>query len=408
VTGLPRFDLSRWNPEYFERLRSRVAEAGERGIYVAVMLFEGWSTRFSPGAASHPFLANNNINGLDGVSDPGALHTLRYPEVTARQRKYVRKVVETLADQDNVLYEVANEAAPESTAWQYEMIRYVRCLEAHQARRHPVGMTYQYRGGYNATLFASGADWVSPGAEPGHYLTAPEPADGSQVIIADTDHLGGSGFSDVDWVWRSFFRGLNLLYMDRYVGDDSVAREAGSLVAARLRAAIGSARVLADGVGIGRFLPSRDVASTSFALVAEDAILVLSPDDRRFTVDLRDRTMPFAVEWLDVSRGLVLPGSNLAGGQTVALRAPFRDGAILYLRRPDATGLVGLQPQFRAVNEAALAHTGAWAWPRQFLDPYRGGLRQRGGLMAAALAISFALGLGLGLALMRLAWLRRR
>ncbi|HET9227417.1 MAG TPA: DUF4038 domain-containing protein, partial [Thermoanaerobaculia bacterium] len=38
-----RFDLTRFNPEYFERLRKRTERARQRGFYVAVMLFNGWS-----------------------------------------------------------------------------------------------------------------------------------------------------------------------------------------------------------------------------------------------------------------------------------------------------------------------------------------------------------------------------
>jgi len=34
-------DFGRFNPDYFGRLHDRVAAAGERGIYVSVMLFEG-------------------------------------------------------------------------------------------------------------------------------------------------------------------------------------------------------------------------------------------------------------------------------------------------------------------------------------------------------------------------------
>src|SRR5688572_1810269 len=40
--GKPKFDLTKFDPEYFERLRTRVAESGRRGSYDAVMLFEGW------------------------------------------------------------------------------------------------------------------------------------------------------------------------------------------------------------------------------------------------------------------------------------------------------------------------------------------------------------------------------
>ena len=37
--GGAKFDLARWDPAYFERLRSFVAEAGKRGIVVEVVLF---------------------------------------------------------------------------------------------------------------------------------------------------------------------------------------------------------------------------------------------------------------------------------------------------------------------------------------------------------------------------------
>ena len=40
--GLPRFDLDTFDESYFARLRERVEAAGERGMYVSVMLFEGW------------------------------------------------------------------------------------------------------------------------------------------------------------------------------------------------------------------------------------------------------------------------------------------------------------------------------------------------------------------------------
>jgi len=41
LDGKPRFDLRRFDQRYFDRLRDRVITAGERGIYVAVMLFGG-------------------------------------------------------------------------------------------------------------------------------------------------------------------------------------------------------------------------------------------------------------------------------------------------------------------------------------------------------------------------------
>src|SRR5262249_11861624 len=44
LDGGLKFDLTRFNQAYFDQLRYRVLEAAQRGIYVSVMLFEGFST----------------------------------------------------------------------------------------------------------------------------------------------------------------------------------------------------------------------------------------------------------------------------------------------------------------------------------------------------------------------------
>ena len=39
--------------------------------------------------------------------------------------------------------------------------------------------------------------------------------DGRKIVIADTDHLWGVG-GDRSWVWKSFLRGLNPIFMDPF------------------------------------------------------------------------------------------------------------------------------------------------------------------------------------------------
>lgn len=71
VDGKPKFDLSRFHPAYFERLRSRIQEAGRRGIYVSVMLFEGWVQQDRSGGLAGPaFPAAGAYRGL--LPDAGA------------------------------------------------------------------------------------------------------------------------------------------------------------------------------------------------------------------------------------------------------------------------------------------------------------------------------------------------
>jgi hypothetical protein len=73
LDGRPRFDLDQFNQEFFERLRSRVAEADRRGIYVSIMLFQGWSLEMKGQSGKnpngHPFQRDNNINEIDGDED---------------------------------------------------------------------------------------------------------------------------------------------------------------------------------------------------------------------------------------------------------------------------------------------------------------------------------------------------
>ena len=55
---------------HFDRLRTRVRKAGERGIYVSVMLFQGWSSAkgWLGGTPwrGHPYHPDNNVQGWSG------------------------------------------------------------------------------------------------------------------------------------------------------------------------------------------------------------------------------------------------------------------------------------------------------------------------------------------------------
>ena len=97
--GKPKFDLTTFDPGYFDRLRQRVGAAGEAGIYVAVMLFDGWALHLSPvpdSVEGHPFHAANNVNGIaiQSISDYQVLPLAR--GVQAIQEAYIRNVVDVV------------------------------------------------------------------------------------------------------------------------------------------------------------------------------------------------------------------------------------------------------------------------------------------------------------------------
>ena len=269
LDGKPRFDLTKFNPAYFERLRSRVMQAGARGIYVMVMLFHGFHVHHKGGSRknpwpSHPFNSANNINAIDGDADGNGegeeVHTLRIPAVTRIQEAYVRKVVDTLNDLDNVLYEISNESHRKSIEWQYHLIRFIREHQSKKSKQHPVVMTFMWDGESdegnddNAALFASPAEAISPGVGPqAEYQRDPPPADGSKIIISDSDHLG---LMDEDWVWKSFLRGLNPILMDHI---EDPKREP-------VRRAMGQTLTVAKRINLVKMFPRKDLASSGYCL----------------------------------------------------------------------------------------------------------------------------------------------
>jgi hypothetical protein len=327
--GLPRFDVTRLNPAYFARIRRRVALAQKHGIYVSVMLFEGWSQQFARPpwrSTGHPFHAGNNVNGIDADRNRDGLvtevHTLGDRRILRAQERYVRKVVDTVNSFDNVLYEIANESGTFSTAWQYHMIRVVQRHQARKAKRHPVGMTYQNPHGTNATLFASPAGWVSPaGGRP--FLHDPPVASGRRVSLSDTDHHCGI-CGDRHFPWTQFTRGHNPIFMDPMDADRE--RE-------QIRWALGHTRHYALRMDLAASRPRPDLASTRFCLaVPGREYLVYQPRSGAFSVDLRAAAVSFRVEWFEPSTGRRW-FSRVSGGAHRTLTPPVGTPVVLYLRR---------------------------------------------------------------------------
>lgn len=137
--GLNKFDLSRWNAEYFERLGNVVREASRRGIVVEVSLF---SPYYVNTVGDHfwelsPWRSRNNINGVGEIDGADAL-TLEDAKLLTVQETMVRKILTELRDFDNVYYEICNEpqwghAAPE---WQAHIAKLIVQTEASLGVRH--------------------------------------------------------------------------------------------------------------------------------------------------------------------------------------------------------------------------------------------------------------------------------
>ncbi len=349
--GKPKFDLTKFDRAYFDRLRQRIIGAKERGIYVSIMLFNGWSiedkSQLGNPWQGHPYHRDNNINGIDG--DPNQnergekIHTLEIPRVTALQEAYVKKVVDTVNDLDNVLYEISEESPRGSHDWQYHMIEYIRNYELHKPKQHPVGMTVESPEGDNFKLFDSPADWISLRSNTYYNNYHVKTANGSKVILADTDHL--CGICDIrPWIWKSFTRGENPIYMDVY--DNAVPLSSPPIPIppnsinfpsfVKFRRNLGYTLTYAKRMNLRAMKPSNYIASTGYCLAKPVPIgaeyLVYSPKGGKVIVDLSAAKEELTAEWFNPNDGKVTSGIKTTGGGYRVFTAPFDGDAVLYIK----------------------------------------------------------------------------
>ena len=388
--GKPKFDLSKFDQTFFDRLRDRVVAAGNAGMYVAVMFFDGWALHLSPvpdNVEGHPFNAANNINGV-GIRSIVDYQVLPLdPRVQALEEAYIKRVVDAVHDLPNVLYEVANESSGggtvdknfaqalglgdlpnwgNSTEWQYWVIDVVKRYERQKGyATHPIGMTMQFpvadQTKVNEALYASRADWISPGyddeiftdgrhpmapgAPPSRWFDNPPANDGRKVVITDTDHYA-PGRGDALWAWKSFVRGHQPILMDfGLIGgvkpsDPSAAAPGVPPFAAfePARYAMGDTRRYAERMNLADASPRDDVASTGYSLVnAGKEYLILQPAEsaQPFTVELPAGV--YTTEWYSIkSREKRDAGTTTSErGSRVSFEPPFTSGGptVLYLKR---------------------------------------------------------------------------
>ena len=351
--GKPKFNLDSFDSTYFDRLRERVITAGDEGIYVAIMFFDGWALHLSPApdnVEGHPFHALNNINGV-GINSIVDYQVLPLdPRVQTYQEAFIKKVVDTVQDLPNVLYEVANESSGggvvdkqfaealglgdppdwgDSTQWQYWVINTVKQYEQQMGyTKHPIGMTMQFpvpeqtkvndplynspadwiSPGYDDEIFASGGHPMAPGSPPSRWFADPPASDGRKVIITDTDHYSSQG--DVLWAWKSFLRGHHPILMDYGIiagvnpNDPSAGSPGVPPYAAfeAARYAMGDTLSYAQKMNLVKMEPRGDLSSTGFVLAnpgEEYLILQTMTTADPFTVLLAAGT--YTAEWFSVN-----------------------------------------------------------------------------------------------------------
>jgi len=350
-----------------------VVAAGRAGVYASVMLFEGFSlhlTATPDNVEGHPFHAANNINdiGISSIIDYQVLPLDSHIE--ALQLGYIRKVIDTVHDLPNVLYEVANESSGQaadsvvfdegfsietpigdSTQWQYWVINSIKDYERQMGYdSHPVGMTYLFPvadlSKSNEPLWNSPAEWISPGFDDilgkGRWSLDPPANDGSKVVLLDTDHFSPLS-SDALWVWKAFLRGHNPILYDLGVlgGGMPPDPSAGTPSFDSLepaRRAMGDTRDLAERIDLLTMQPRTDLSSTGFALADPgNEYLILQPGETAESLTVDVPPGRYTAEWHSLPSRETVSGETLTvSDQTkIDMNAPsgIAGPAVVHIRR---------------------------------------------------------------------------
>jgi len=344
--GGNKFDFTQLDQNYFDRMRSRVIQAGQNGIYVSVMLFNGYMWEFDEtGMDGNPFETGNNVNSINcgGVcpSDNSQIPSAAW----GYEQAYLQKVVDTVNDLPNVMYEVSNEAgSPYSDSWQASIISFVKQYEATKPFQHPVGMTFQYQGGSDSTLYNSQADWVSPSA------TLPPEAIGNKVVINDTDHsycwscMKSAGQNaQREWVWENFTRGNNLGFMDPYLVLWSGRNACSGSTADpdvcttvdpywnELRSAMTDVRNYATKIDLANLTPQHALSTSGYCLANPGTQYLVFSTSNSFTLTAVAGSYTF--EWFNPSTHTLVQTGTMNIGSSQTFTAPFSGDAILWLHQ---------------------------------------------------------------------------
>ena len=137
-SGGNKFDLEKWDENYFNRLKSFVNAAQHRGIMVEFTLFcpfyEDSEWLLSP------MNAINNINGVGNIASTDVYTLDKNGRLLAIQEKMVQKIVNELKAFDNIIYEICNEPyfGGVTLAWQQHIADIINKAESKFSASHLV------------------------------------------------------------------------------------------------------------------------------------------------------------------------------------------------------------------------------------------------------------------------------
>lgn len=356
LDGLPKFDLTKFNSEYFDRLYTMARKAKDKNIILGVMLFDVYA--FVPDTSDrggsffdgNPFHPKNNINGVNSdLNNNGygidGFFISPTNKILNIQKAYVEKVIDTLNEFDNIIFEITNEttAAP----WQTKVINWIRQYEATKPKTHIIWHSIgglQDDGTFsNSDTFIenSSAEVLSFGRryKGADFRKSPVLHSFDKPIIMDIDHIWAYANPQPHTLpWKALTRGYHYVIYEGWSevwGNEGWHTYFNEVDSDRARRNLGQAATYANNaLNLEKMIPSTTLSSTGYVLAQEGIeYIIFSEEQAPFSVKGLKPNNTYEYEWYNTYLYSKTHKNNkfIATSNTREFTPPYGN-AVLYIR----------------------------------------------------------------------------
>jgi L-iduronidase len=331
--GRPKYDLTRLNPAFFDRVRDVCAAARRRGLFLQLMTMDAWMIKHPQLWRLHAMQRDNNINGVDadpkstgkGTDGQQGFCSMGNPKALAFQKTYLRKLVETVNGFDNILIEIANENSY-CAQWERELCEFVRDLERTKPRQHVLMPLDLLSHGYVVQT------WDPPHIHAA--LLAKQVL--RKPLIFDTDWTINPKDDEIRRaMWTALVSGAHFDYMDDSL-DEYRTRPLPDKRAA-LHRQISYLAAFARPLKLWEMRPDGAPvkAGYAFALASTNGLAAYLPHGGTVTLDLAKMNGALQARWFNPRSGSFSAPLDVAGGRAHEFKAlDDNDWALLATGRP--------------------------------------------------------------------------
>jgi hypothetical protein len=362
-----RYDLERWNPEYWRRFERFLEMTAERDIIVQIELWDPWDT-YAAQWSRNPWNPANNLNFATGTTRLSAAYPgpqyrdgtshgkphdffLTPPElqddriVLGHQQRFVEQILARSLPHPHVLYCVSNEIHPQyPPEWGWHWARFIR--ERAVAAGHPVYVTEMYwtfdfqaqqhrasfdrpdvydffEASQNSATRDSETHWRNLQFARQRLAPQPRPINHTKTYGADTGPVwAGKDRDALERFWRNLIGGSASVRFHR--------PSAGLGLSAPAQSHLRSARMLEAKFDFFRAVPDaghrllseRAANGAYLTVVAGEQYAVYFPNGGSASLDLRETPGALTLQWLNIAESRWSANREIADGARLELQAP--------------------------------------------------------------------------------------